>query len=213
MDDYKKKMIANQMEPIFKKMKVGDRGIFDTEGQEYFIAKNMPKIMVGAYKDRKYILPIEYLNDMKTGLKREAGCQITAGHFGSHFTYIPPEHQKENDKSISNSLDEKIKDAEKAKEDNKKTNSQKDDMEKYKGYELHYYPKCEQYPTHDNRYQIFKARSYDDGEYYGAYTYDKKNWKIAFKGKCVQEFVGNFEQVVDLIEKQNKLIKSKMMHH
>ena len=28
-------------------------------------------------------------------------------------------------------------------------------MEEYRGYKLNYYPKCDRYPTHDNRYQTF----------------------------------------------------------
>ena len=85
-------------------------------------------------------------------------------------------------------------------------------MENYKGYKLNYYPKCEQYPMHDNRYQTFKARPYDDADYYWAYTYDKENWKIIFKGKVVKEFNGTFEQVVDFIEEQNVNIKQKIIH-
>lgn len=86
-------------------------------------------------------------------------------------------------------------------------------METYKGYELHYYPKCEQYPTHDNKYSTFKARPYDDADYYWAYTYDKKNWCIVYKGKYVgKNFVGAFEEVVDFIEEKNKNIKANMIH-
>lgn len=86
-------------------------------------------------------------------------------------------------------------------------------MENYKGYELHYYPKCEQYPTHDNRYTTFKARPYDDAEYYWAYTYDKEHWVVVYKGKCVDKnFVGTFKEVVDIIEEQNKNIKPRMIH-
>ena len=86
-------------------------------------------------------------------------------------------------------------------------------MENYKGYELHYYPKCERYPTHDNRYTTFKARPYDDADYYWAYTYDKEHWNIVYKGKRMDGvFVGTFEEVVDLIEEKNKNIKQKMIH-
>ena len=86
-------------------------------------------------------------------------------------------------------------------------------MENYKGYELHYYPKCERYLTHDNRYTTFKARPYDDADYYWAYTYDKECWNIVYKGKRMDGvFVGTFEEVVDLIEEKNKNIKQKMIH-
>lgn len=85
-------------------------------------------------------------------------------------------------------------------------------MENYKGYELHYYPKCEKYPNHNNRYSTFKARPYDDANYYWAYTYDKENWTIVFEGKVIQNLNGTFEQVIDLIEDQNKNIRPKIVH-
>lgn len=86
-------------------------------------------------------------------------------------------------------------------------------MENYKGYELHYYPKCEQYPKHDNRHSTFKARPYDDAEYYWAYTYDKEHWRIVYDGKCInKDFVGTFEDVVDFIEERNKDIKQRIVH-
>ena len=79
-------------------------------------------------------------------------------------------------------------------------------MRNYKGYELHYYP------NRDNKYQTFKARPYDDAEYYWAYTYDQANWKVVYKGKVIQQFQGTFEKVIDLIEEQNKNIKARMVH-
>ena len=85
-------------------------------------------------------------------------------------------------------------------------------MKEYKNYKLNYYPKCEEHPTHDNRYQIFKARPYDDAEYYWAYTYDKKNWKVVFQRRIVERVIGTFEEVVDLIEDKNKYIKPKIIH-
>lgn len=85
-------------------------------------------------------------------------------------------------------------------------------MEDYKGYKLNYYPKCEQYPAHDNRYQTFKARPYDDSDYYWAYTYDKENWKVILKGKMIKQFKGSFKEVVDFIEEKNKDIKSRIIH-
>lgn len=85
-------------------------------------------------------------------------------------------------------------------------------MESYKGYKLNYYPKCEQYPNHDNRYQIFKARPYDDADYYWAYTYDKEDWKIIFKGKVIEQLKGTFEQIVDIVEDKNKNIKPRIIH-
>ena len=86
-------------------------------------------------------------------------------------------------------------------------------MEKYNGYELHLYPKCEQYPEHDNCYSTFKSRPYDDSDYYWAYTYDKKHWKIVYRGKCVDNnFVGTFEDVIDFIEEKNKNINQRIVH-
>ena len=79
-------------------------------------------------------------------------------------------------------------------------------MEEYKGYKLNYYP------THDNRYQTFKARPYDDADYYWAYSYDKKKWKIVYKRKLIKQFDGTFEQVVDLIEDKNKDIQPRIIH-
>ena len=85
-------------------------------------------------------------------------------------------------------------------------------MADYKGYKLNYYPKCEQYPAHDNRYQTFKARPYDDADYYWAYTYDKENWRVIFKGKMIKQFKGSFKEVVDYIEEKNKDIQSNIIH-
>lgn len=85
-------------------------------------------------------------------------------------------------------------------------------MKNYKGYKLNYYPKNERYPIHDNRYQTFKSRPYDDADYYWAYTYDKENWIAVFYGKIVKEFKGNFKEVVDFIEEKNKDIKPKIIH-
>lgn len=85
-------------------------------------------------------------------------------------------------------------------------------MEKHNGYELRYYPKTEQYHMHDNRYQTFKARPYDDAEYWWAYTYDKKHWFVVYRNKIEQRFDGTFQDVVDLIEEKNKNIKQKIIH-
>lgn len=85
-------------------------------------------------------------------------------------------------------------------------------MKEYKGYKLNHYPKCKEYPTHDNRYQTFKARPYDDADYYWAYSYDRENWKIIFKGQVIKQFKGTFEQVVDVIEDKNKDIEPRMIH-
>ncbi|MBQ2397135.1 MAG: hypothetical protein II304_08910 [Bacteroidales bacterium] len=86
-------------------------------------------------------------------------------------------------------------------------------MKVYKGYALKYYPKCKQYPMHDNRYETKKARPYDSAEYYWAYTYDKKHWCVVYNKKRVNNnFAGTFEEVVDFIEEKNKNIKQKIIH-
>ena len=86
-------------------------------------------------------------------------------------------------------------------------------MENYKGYTLNYYPKCKEYPKHDNSYQTFKARPYDDSEYYWAYTYDTKHWFVVYDGKFIDKnFIGSFKEVVDFIEDKNKNIKQNIIH-
>lgn len=86
-------------------------------------------------------------------------------------------------------------------------------MKEYRGYNLNFYPQCDRCPAHDNRYQTVKARPYDDAEYFWAYSYDKQHWRIVYKGKFVNEnFVGTFEDVVDVIEERNEKIKAKMVH-
>ena len=82
----------------------------------------------------------------------------------------------------------------------------------YKGYELRYYSKSEKHPNHDNKYQTFKARPYDDAEYWWAYSYDKENWKVIFRKKVMQKFKGTFKDVVDLIEEHNNKIEPKIIH-
>ncbi len=84
--------------------------------------------------------------------------------------------------------------------------------ETHKGYSLNFYPKCDMYPKHDNKYQLFKPRPYDDADYYNAYSYDKMNWTIIYKGKKVQQFAGTFEEVVDLVEERNKNIRARIIH-
>lgn len=110
LSDFQKKQRANQMEPAFKKLKVGDRGIFDEGGKEFFVAKKLSKAPIGAYKDRVYVLPVEYLNDIKLGMDREAGYQITAFHLANMFEFKP------------NSLENKIAEANLLKNDVVKKN-------------------------------------------------------------------------------------------
>lgn len=83
----------------------------------------------------------------------------------------------------------------------------------YNGYKLQFYPKNGKLTHFDrDRYCTFKARPYDDADYYWAYTYDKTNWVVVYKGKITQRFVGTFHKVVDLIESRNQNIKPIMVH-
>ena len=63
------------------------------------------------------------------------------------------------------------------------------------------------------KFQIFKARPYDDAEYYWALTDDKLHWNIIYKGKKRYEWVGIFEQIVDELENYNSKISAKIIHN
>lgn len=75
---------------------------------------------------------------------------------------------------------------------------------KYKNYEL----KCD-----GNKYYTFKARPYDDAEYYWAYTYDKKHWAIVYNGRQAMTIESTFERVVDILERHNQNIKPIMCYN
>lgn len=86
-----------------------------------------------------------------------------------------------------------------------------DKAPEYKGYKLNFYSSKEN-PRWDDRYQTFKPRPYDDGDYYWAYSYDKNNWIIVYKGKRVNAQKGSFEDIIDFIEEKNKEIKPRMIY-
>lgn len=77
-------------------------------------------------------------------------------------------------------------------------------MEKYKGYEL-----C----ITNGIYHPFKARPYDDADYYYAKSTNGTQWTIGYKGKHHMSIRGHFHDVVDLLEKLNKDIKPRMCHN
>ncbi len=66
----------------------------------------------------------------------------------------------------------------------------------------------------DGKYYPFKARPYDDAEYYFATSYDNcKTWTIGYNGHPVDIFEGDFYAVVDRLEELNKNIKPKIIHN
>lgn len=71
----------------------------------------------------------------------------------------------------------------------------------YKGYELR--------NRKDEKFQTFKARPYDDAEYYWALTDDKLHWNIIYNGKNIIKLIGTFEQIVNELERYNSKISKK----
>ena len=59
----------------------------------------------------------------------------------------------------------------------------------------------------------FKARPYDDADYYYANSTDGTYWTIGYKGKRHSNINGQFEDVVNLLESLNKDIRPKMCHN
>lgn len=80
---------ADYFDRDFKKnLPLGTR-IKDKEtGEEYFVAKYLPKSSVGRYKNRCYILPISYIDNVKAGLRAEGGYQIDALWYLSDYERI-----------------------------------------------------------------------------------------------------------------------------
>lgn len=76
--------------------------------------------------------------------------------------------------------------------------------QEYKGYELHESNGI-QYP--------FKARPYDDADYYYAQSTNGIFWRIGYKGRLQRIINGTFEQVVDVLEDLNKNIEPKMLYN
>ena len=77
-------------------------------------------------------------------------------------------------------------------------------MKEYKGYVLRKSNGL-QYP--------FKARPYDNADYYCASSLDGRSWIIKYKGKHQVSIKGRFEDAVDLLEKLNKDIKPIICHN
>lgn len=75
----------------------------------------------------------------------------------------------------------------------------------YKRYELHE-SNGVQYP--------FKARPYDDADYYYAQSRDGgKTWIIAFKGKVQKTITGTWQDAVDVLEELNAPIRPRMCYN
>lgn len=83
----------------------------------------------------------------------------------------------------------------------------------YKGYKMRYYPKCKEFPKHDNKYQINKPRPYDEADYKWAFSYDKENWKVVFRNHVIQCIKGNFMEIVDELENYNSKVEKQMYHN
>lgn len=81
-------------------------------------------------------------------------------------------------------------------------------IDTYKGYKLR-----EIHSSKQDKFQISKARPYDDAEYYWGFSYDQKNWTIIYKGQVIDHILGSFREAVDMIENQNKEIEPIMCHN
>ena len=82
-----------------------------------------------------------------------------------------------------------------------------------KSYRLCFYPKSE-HPRWDNRYQLRKISPYDEAEYYWAYSYDKTNWLVIYKGRTVFSVDHKTEdEMIDILEEYNHKIKTRIGHN
>ena len=77
-------------------------------------------------------------------------------------------------------------------------------MEKYKGYHLR---------EHNGKLYPFKARPYDDANYYYAVSENGESWVIAYNGKRIKTAYCDFFGVVDILEDLNANIKPIMCHN
>ena len=77
--------------------------------------------------------------------------------------------------------------------------------DQYKYYSLH---------ESNGIFYPFKARPYDDANYFYALSRDSGNtWVIAFDGKRHTTITGDWKKAVDLLEKLNKDIKPRICHN
>lgn len=74
----------------------------------------------------------------------------------------------------------------------------------YKGYKLR--------KANDGSVYPFKARPYDEANYYYAKSLDEQHWTIGHKGKPHSEVIGSFQDIVDRLEDLNKDIRPQMCH-
>lgn len=77
-------------------------------------------------------------------------------------------------------------------------------MTEYKGYILR---------NNGKWYYPFKARPYDDADYYYAKSEDGENWNVYYKQKFHSSFKGVFQDIVEYLEKCNKKIKPRLIHN
>ena len=78
-------------------------------------------------------------------------------------------------------------------------------LETVKGYELKY---------SDNKgYQVTKPRPYDDANYYWATGVDYGYWYIIINRMVYEEFLGEFEDLVERLEELNATIQPRILHY
>lgn len=88
--------------------------------------------------------------------------------------------------------------------DLKKASYYQGNPNEYKGYSLR--------ESGDVKY-LFKARPYDEAEYYTAQSQDKINWRIIRGGKKLMEKTCDFHTIVDIVDSLNSSIKPRMCHN
>lgn len=74
----------------------------------------------------------------------------------------------------------------------------------YKGYKL---------KNSNGMFHTYKARPYDEAEYYWAYSTNKVLWNVVYRGRRKAKLHGTFESVVDYLEVMNSGIKPEMQHN
>lgn len=78
------------------------------------------------------------------------------------------------------------------------------EVSEYKGYKLR--------KANDGSVYPFKARPYDEANYYYAKSSDEQHWTIGYIGKKYCEVIGSFQDVVDKLEDLNKDIHPQICH-
>lgn len=88
--------------------------------------------------------------------------------------------------------------------DTKKASYYQENPNEYKGYFLR---------TSDSGKYLFKARPYDEAEYYTAKSSDGENWLVTKSGRELMERVCDFHTIVDIVDSLNASIKPRMCHN